>query len=350
MKIKTLLGVFALLFASTVFAQVNANPVVYNTTIDYTANTITVIGKGFEPGTAPLVKFNNVTLSPTTVSDTEIISALPSGLSNQSYLLKIVNSLSNEFDFSVAYGAIGPQGPVGATGATGATGPQGATGATGAQGATGATGATGPQGPSGALAFQGTWSDSQNYIAGSFVLFTPTGQTTPSLYMNATGSSDGDDPSQDTGNWFAISTSVLMAQPPPPVTWTGSGSTGYAGGYGLDDAQAIGNNVYFNNGLPTGAGSPAPATKTIVQITVNTSVALSSDYEFVLIDQTNNTTTDCVFSGSSTCTVAVNFPVTAGDLLEMEFYNPATNNLGNPGTNNPSGQFSVTASWTFVVQ
>ena len=349
MKIKTLLGVFALLFASTVFAQVNANPVVYNTTIDYTANTITVIGKGFEPGTAPLVKFNNVTLSPTTVSDTEIISALPSGLSNQSYLLKIVNSLSNEFDFSVAYGAIGPQGPVGATGATGATGSQGATGATGAQGATGATGATGPQGPSGALAFQGTWSDSQNYVAGSFVLFTPTGQTTPSLYMNATGSSDGDDPSQDTGNWFAITTSVLAPQPPPPMTWTGNGVAD-SGGASYTVTGAFGNNQYFAPGGNTQPGVAAPATKTIVQVTATVNATISSVY-FIVIDQTTNMTASCEFSNSNTCTAAVSLSVTSGDLIAVAF--STTPQINTPYANQLPAPFSgtgVPSSWTFVIQ
>lgn len=35
-------------------------PTVYTATINYTTNTITVVGKGFEPGSAaPTVKFNN---------------------------------------------------------------------------------------------------------------------------------------------------------------------------------------------------------------------------------------------------------------------------------------------------
>ena len=54
-----------------------------------------------------------------------------------------------------AVGATGATGPQGATGATGATGPQGTAGATGAAGAQGATGATGPQGATGATGAQG---------------------------------------------------------------------------------------------------------------------------------------------------------------------------------------------------
>jgi Collagen triple helix repeat (20 copies) len=156
--------VAVLLFASVCFGQ-NNNPKVYSVSADYNANVITVNGKGFEPGvTAPVVKFNDTILSPTSISDTQIVSPLPGSLTTDSYMLQIVNSLSNEYDFSVAYGATGPAGPTGATGATGpqgaagfngapgatgATGPQGATGATGPQGSTGATGVQGPSGPTG---------------------------------------------------------------------------------------------------------------------------------------------------------------------------------------------------------
>lgn len=89
------------------------------------------------------MKFNDVVLTPTTVSDSQIVSSLPSGLTNQSYLLKIVNSLGNEFDFAITYGAVGPQGPAGAQGPQGNVGPQGPQGNAGPQGATGSQGPAG---------------------------------------------------------------------------------------------------------------------------------------------------------------------------------------------------------------
>ena len=152
-----------LAFAAGVKAQAT-QPTVYNTTIDYTANVITVSGKGFEPGSAaPTVKFNNVVLTPSSVSDTQIVAALPSGLTNGAdYLLKVINSLSNTYDFAVAFGAVGPQGPTGLQGPQGATGAAGATGATGATGSQGPSGPTGPQGPSGAVSVYTTTTQTDN--------------------------------------------------------------------------------------------------------------------------------------------------------------------------------------------
>ena len=103
-------------------------------------------------------------LSPSSTSDTEIDSTLPSGLSNESYLLKIINSDSNTYDFAVTYGAVGPQGPTGATGATGATGPMGSTGATGPTGDTGATG------PAGVVNVFSTSSNSLSLPAGNYLV------------------------------------------------------------------------------------------------------------------------------------------------------------------------------------
>ena len=63
----------ALAVSGIAFGQDN-NPKVYNASINYNTNTITVNGKGFEPGsTPPSVKFNDVVLSPSSVSDSLIL-------------------------------------------------------------------------------------------------------------------------------------------------------------------------------------------------------------------------------------------------------------------------------------
>ena len=146
------LAVLVLAASSIAFGQAT-QPTIYNTSINYNTNVITIAGKGFEPGSsAPEVKFNNVILTLSSFTDTQVVAPLPSGLTNEVYLLKVINSLSNTYDFSVAYGATGPQGatgPAGPTGPQGAAGFNGAPGATGPQGPTGAAGATGSQGPSG---------------------------------------------------------------------------------------------------------------------------------------------------------------------------------------------------------
>ena len=68
MKIKSLLLAAVLWISTSAFGQAT-QPTVYNTTINYTSNVITIVGKGFEPGSsAPEVKFNNVVLSPSSTS------------------------------------------------------------------------------------------------------------------------------------------------------------------------------------------------------------------------------------------------------------------------------------------
>src|SRR5208282_217972 len=149
MKKTFALAVLTLVFAGVSFGQAT-QPTVYNTTINYNTNVITVVGKGFEPGSsAPEMKFNNVVLTLSSFSDTQVVAALPSGLTNDVYLLKIINSVSNTYDFAVAYGAIGPPGPSGSQGPQGTQGPTGAQGPAGTQGATGSQGPSGPTGPAG---------------------------------------------------------------------------------------------------------------------------------------------------------------------------------------------------------
>jgi hypothetical protein len=148
MKLRFIAVAVLALFGSQAFGQAT-NPTVYETIINYNTNVITITGKGFKPASAnPEVKFNNADLSPSSISDTQIVSGLPAGLVAGSYLLKIIDAApsSTPYDFAVSFGAVGPQGPIGATGAQGPAGANGSNGATGAQGP---TGPTGPQGPSG---------------------------------------------------------------------------------------------------------------------------------------------------------------------------------------------------------
>lgn len=131
----------AVLLLTSLFAAA-ATPVVNNSTIDYTAQQITISGSGFSPkGIAPAVLFNNVAITPVSFSDSQIVAPVPSGTVPGSYRLRITNSQGNFYEFDLTYGAVGPQGPIGPQGATGSTGP------IGPQGPTGATGPAGPAGP-----------------------------------------------------------------------------------------------------------------------------------------------------------------------------------------------------------
>jgi len=173
---KKLLALFALVVSFAVPAIAQTNPTVYSATVNYNTNQITVAGKGFEPAsTAPTVKVNNEVLTLSTYSDTSFTATLPSDLvTGNNYLLKVINSVSSStpFDFSLAYGAVGPQGPTGPQGATGPTGPQGPTGATGAQGPTGPTGPQGPSGTSVAYSTVNISNGSQLSLpAGNFIVF-----------------------------------------------------------------------------------------------------------------------------------------------------------------------------------
>jgi Collagen triple helix repeat (20 copies)/IPT/TIG domain len=138
-----------MLFGSLVATA--ATPVVNNSTLTYTSapNQITINGSGFSPqGKVPTVLFNNASLSPlVSFSDTQIVANLPAGTQAASYRLRITNSQGNYYEFSVTYGAVGPQGPMGPQGAAGPAGPTGATGPTGAMGATGSQGPEGPAAP-----------------------------------------------------------------------------------------------------------------------------------------------------------------------------------------------------------
>ena len=54
MKLKMLAVAALALFASAAFGQAT-QPTVYNTTINYTSNAITIVGKGFKPGSLRII-------------------------------------------------------------------------------------------------------------------------------------------------------------------------------------------------------------------------------------------------------------------------------------------------------
>ena len=162
-------GVFAAVAAASLAlvqpaameAQITA--FVQSTSVNYTANTITITGTGF--GSSPAVKVGTLALTTSSSSSTKIVAAFPAA-SPPSSLTPGTYRVSINFYFpelpatsEVTLGTQGPAGqagPAGAPGAAGAPGPAGAPGAQGAPGPAGASGApgapgqTGSQGPAGA--------------------------------------------------------------------------------------------------------------------------------------------------------------------------------------------------------
>jgi len=116
--------------------------------VDFDEAELTITGEHFSFGNTLEVTLGEFvgTLNLVSSSDTIIVVDFPAGgLPDGDYLLTVSRgkgqSQNDEYDLTI--GAVGPQG------ATGATGPTGATGLTGAPGATGATGAQGNPGPPG---------------------------------------------------------------------------------------------------------------------------------------------------------------------------------------------------------
>jgi len=127
---------------------------------------ITVMGEDFDFGSGPLVvtlgEFG--ALSITSADATLIVASLPTGIVPGDYLLTVStgNGQSQNDEYDLTLGAVGPtgatgdtgpagpQGPAGADGAVGETGPQGPVGPAGPQGPIGLTGPAGPQGLAGA--------------------------------------------------------------------------------------------------------------------------------------------------------------------------------------------------------
>ena len=146
------LSLAALLFiplASTVSAQSNEPLSIVSATVNYAANTITILAPPCCNSVTPTVNLNGVNLTVKSFNNSTIVAQLASMPAPGTYLL-IVQDGYYGGQFHLTIGADGPQGPIGLTGAVGATGPAGAKGATGATGAAGATGPAGPIGLTGA--------------------------------------------------------------------------------------------------------------------------------------------------------------------------------------------------------
>jgi hypothetical protein len=139
-----------LLFAPLLAFSASAVPAVQSGIINYVTNQVTLTGSNFEPGKdKPTVLFNGAALAVTSFSNTQIIAALPTGVTPGTFDLTVTNSSGNSVAFDIAYGAIGPQGPAGPVGPTGVQGPAGPTGPAGQTGPRGITGAPGAPGPAG---------------------------------------------------------------------------------------------------------------------------------------------------------------------------------------------------------
>jgi Collagen triple helix repeat (20 copies)/IPT/TIG domain len=139
-----------LLFAPLLAFSASAVPAVQSGIINYVTNQVTLTGSNFEPGKdKPTVLFNGAALAVTSFSNTQIIAALPTGVTPGTFDLTVTNSSGNSVVFDIAYGAIGPQGPAGPVGPTGVQGPAGPTGPAGQTGPRGITGAPGAPGPAG---------------------------------------------------------------------------------------------------------------------------------------------------------------------------------------------------------
>ncbi len=113
------------LFVVSPLFAVAATPAVNSGTINYSTNQITLTGSGFQPNKAkPTVAFNGIALTISTVSNTQVVATLPTGLTPGTFDLTVTNSQGNSVDFNMTYGATGPQGPAGPAGPTGPQGQQ----------------------------------------------------------------------------------------------------------------------------------------------------------------------------------------------------------------------------------
>ncbi len=102
----------------------------------------------------PRLILGGTALSVQSSSPTDIVAALPVGISSATYLLLLVrhDGAAAQFDVSIGYsghGEQGPPGPQGPPGSPGPVGPQGPAGAVGPQGPAGPAGSQGPAGPPG---------------------------------------------------------------------------------------------------------------------------------------------------------------------------------------------------------
>lgn len=116
------------------------SPHVTRATVDESAGTLTVLGRGF--GRSPRVRLGSVRLPVIEATPTRIVAELPVGLEPGSYALRISRrGFGWSSSFEVALGAVGPPGPAGPAGAEGPPGPPGL------PGPQGPAGPAGPPGP-----------------------------------------------------------------------------------------------------------------------------------------------------------------------------------------------------------
>ena len=100
---------------------------------------------------APQLILGGTALSVQSSSPTDVVAALPVGISSATYRLLLVrhDGAATQFDVSIGYSGKGEQGPPGPAGPPGPVGPQGPAGAVGPQGPAGPAGSQGPAGPPG---------------------------------------------------------------------------------------------------------------------------------------------------------------------------------------------------------
>ena len=127
--------------------------------VDFSTETMTIRGQNFDVGfnvtLGTLGDISSLCVANLTVSPQTIVCNFSTGLpADGDYLLRVITgtgqSQNDEYDLTI--GAVGPQGP---QGPQGIQGPQGATGPQGPQGAQGPAGPVGPQGPIGPMGSQG---------------------------------------------------------------------------------------------------------------------------------------------------------------------------------------------------
>ena len=254
---KRCLCVQLLLWSALSLAQVSlpfGQPVIDSASVNYTTNTITIVGRGFcARDRSPVIFFGETRLELGSTADlcTSLVASLPAQAPG-SYRLWVVADRTRSAEFVVTYGVGGPQGPMGLTGApgaTGATGPQGpqgqpgATGAIGPQGPAGATGAAGPQGPVGLTGAAGPAgatgaTGAASTVPGPQGAAGATGAAGPQGPVGLTGATGPAGATGATGLTGSTGAASTVPGPQGPAGAAGStGATGPIGPQGLTGAQ-----------------------------------------------------------------------------------------------------------------
>ena len=148
-----------------------ARPIIVSSST--TSTELTINGSDLAPGTASVLLGSFGPLTVNSQSATQLVVALPSGMTAGDYVLSVKigkgNGDGNVDESVVTIGAVGPIGPPGPQGSTGPmgvqgiAGPIGPTGPQGPAGPVGLTGPVGPQGPQGVQGLPGTPGSSDVY-------------------------------------------------------------------------------------------------------------------------------------------------------------------------------------------